>query len=248
MTPSTSSLHRAPATVRAVLFDLDDTLFDHQRCSRAALADVAAGHACFQAIEPSHLERLHAGILERLHLEVIAGRMVLDAARVERFRQLYRAAGVEADDALATRAALRYRDAYIEARVEVDGAAALLEAVRERAQVVVVTNNLLEEQRAKLRHCGLERHVDLLVASEEAGVSKPDPGIFEIALARAGVTASDAVMVGDSWANDVLGARAVGIRAIWFNRTGLPAPDPSVAVIDRLRPLEAVLPVILEGR
>jgi len=249
MTPPTSDAHRdAPAAVRAVLFDLDDTLFDHLRCSRAALAGVAARHACFDAIDPSELERRHAGILEQLHLEVIAGRMVLDAARVERFRQLYRAAGVEADEALAASAAACYRDAYIEARVEVDGASALLAAVRERAQVVVVTNNLLEEQKAKLRHCGLDRHVDLLVASEEAGVSKPEPGIFEIALERAGVTARHAVMVGDSWTNDVLGARAVGIRAIWFNRAGLPAPDPSITVLDRLRPLEAVLPVILEGR
>jgi HAD superfamily hydrolase (TIGR01549 family) len=233
--------------VRAVFFDLDDTLFDHQRCSRAALGGVRALHACFDAIDPEDLERTHAGILERLHLEVIGGRVPLDVARVERFRQLYRAAGIDADDMLATEAAHAYRDAYIAARVEVEGASELLAAVRERAQVVVVSNNLLAEQRAKMRHCGLDRHVDLLVVSEEAGSSKPDRGIFDLALARAGVRADQAVMVGDSWVNDVEGARRVGIRAIWFDRSGAQAPDPAVPVLRQLGPVDEVLPVILNG-
>lgn len=227
------------------MFDLDDTLFDHQHCARAALMGVRGMHAGFAAMEPAELEGAHAGILERLHLEVIGGRMALDAARVERFRQLYWTAGVDADEALAAATAAAYRDAYIQARVEVEGASALLAAVRRHAHVVVVSNNLLEEQKAKMRHCGLDRHVDTLVVSEEAGVSKPEPGIFELALERAGVAATEAVMVGDSWANDVEGARAAGIRAIWFNRAGTPAPDPSVDVIDRLVPVEEVLPRIL---
>ena len=232
-------------TTRAVLFDLDDTLFDHQACARAALMGVRALHACFAAIEPSDLERTHAGILEQLHLEVIGGRLPLDAARVERFRQLYGVAGVDADDALAAEAAAAYRDAYIGARVEVEGASALLAAVRQHARVIVVSNNLLHEQQAKMRHCGLDRYVDELIVSEDAGVSKPDPGIFELALERAGVPAAEAVMVGDSWVNDIEGARAVGIRAIWFNRTGAPVPDPAVPVLERLQPAGAVLPLIL---
>jgi putative hydrolase of the HAD superfamily len=233
-------------TVRAVFFDLDDTLFDHRECARAALMGVRRLHAGFQAIEPFELERMHAGILERLHLEVIGGRLALDAARVERFRQLYRTAGVDADDIMASAAAIAYRDAYIGARVEVEGASELLAAVRELARVVVVSNNLRNEQQAKMQDCGHERYVDELIVSEEAGVSKPEPGIFELALERAGVRAAEAVMVGDSWANDIEGARAVGIRPVWFNRGGTPAPDPSVRVIESLRPVDAVLPLIFD--
>ena len=211
------------------------------------MGGVRALHACFEAIDPHELERAHAGILERLHLEVIGGRLPLDVARVERFRQLYRAAGIDADDTLATEAAHAYRDRYIAARVEVEGASQLLAAVRQQAHVVVVSNNLLAEQRAKMRHCGLDRHVDLLVVSEEAGTSKPDRRIFDLALARAGVRADEAVMIGDSWVNDVEGARAAGIRAIWFDRSGAPAPDPAVPVLRQLGPVETVLPVILNG-
>src|SRR5207248_6567894 len=98
--------------------------------------------------------------------------------------------------------------------------------------------NLFEEQRDKLEYCGRARFVDALVVSEEAGVLKPDPAIFQIALARLGADAAHAVMVGDSWAADVAGARAAGIRAIWFNPSGkpIPADPPDVAEIRALSP------------
>lgn len=231
--------------VRAALFDLDDTLFDHRHCAREALAIVRASHEGLSGIEAPALEALHAGILEVLHLEVLAGRMDLDAARVERFARLVREAGGDPDTGLATRMAAIYRQGYVDARRQVAGAEALLAALRPHARIVVVSNNLLNEQRAKMRHCGLEPLVDLLVVSEEVGISKPDPAIFVEALARAGCTPDEAVMVGDSWRNDVEGARAAGIRPVWFNPDRTPAPDPSVQVITAFEPVAEVVATIL---
>ena len=246
--PRTSASQRtnsaAPLAIKAVLFDLDDTLFDHAHCARAALGTVHSSHSCFSSVAFDTLQRSHSTILDELHGDVAVGRVPLDAARIERFRRLYRFAGHEADDGLAAATATAYRQAYLDARRPIDGAIDLLEALRPLVRIGVVTNNLLAEQREKLRHCGLDRFVDELVASEEAGVSKPDPRIFELALERLGCTATEAVMVGDSWANDIEGARAAGIRAIWFNRVSVPPPDPSVPT---LRSLDAriALPVIL---
>lgn len=223
-------------TIRAVLLDLDDTLFDHRHGARQALTDVRGLHRCFDTVDPAALEQSHHRILEELHLDVLAGRIDLDGARAERFRRLYQAAGVEADAGLVAKTATTYREQYLAARQPVEWADGFLAAVRARATVVIVSNNLLEEQQAKLRHCRLDRYVDVLVVSEEAGVSKPAPGIFAIALERARVQACEAVMVGDSWTNDVEGARAAGIRAVWFNRDGQAAPDPSVPVLRSLEP------------
>ena len=85
--------------------------------------------------------------------------------------------------------------------------------VRERAKVGIVSNNLLEEQQDKLRCCELDQYVDVLVVSEEAGISKPDPRIFEIVLDRLRCRPQEAVMIGDSWDADVLGAAAAGIQS-----------------------------------
>jgi YjjG family noncanonical pyrimidine nucleotidase len=233
--------------IAAVLFDLDDTLFDHAHCARTALDVIRGSHSCFTAIDLDELNRSHSTILEALHGDVAIGRVSLDNARAERFRRLFRIAGVEADDGLSAGTASAYRQAYLDARRAVDGAAALLDALHGRARIAIVTNNLVAEQREKLRHCGLDRYVDVLMASEEAGVSKPDPQIFRLALERLGCEADAAVMVGDSWPNDIVGAQAAGIRAIWFNPAGDAPLDPSVPVLRALVPVEAALRVIGVG-
>ena len=225
---------------RAVLFDLDDTLFDHRRSARAAL------DAVHQAFAPSvafdEFERHHAHYLEEMHLEVLAGRLSLDDARRQRFRRVFAALGVPLTDAEVDRAASAYRGGYVTARRAIDGAAELLAALAPRYRIAIVSNNLLDEQRDKLAYCRLDAHVQALVVSEEAGVSKPEPAIFRLALGRLGVGAADAVMVGDSWSADVVGAVAAGIRPIWFNPLGLPRPaePPGVAEIRSLTPAAEV--------
>ena len=230
---------------RAVLFDLDDTLFDHRRSARAALQEVHRVHA--PAFEFGAFERHHTTFLEEMHLEVLAGRIGLDDARRERFRKVFAALGVGLGEAETDAVASAYRSGYMTARRPLDGAADLLGHMKRRVRIVIVTNNLLEEQQDKLAWCGLAPLVDLLIASEDVRVSKPDPGIFAIALNRAGVQASEAVMVGDSWANDVAGAQAGGLDAIWFNPDRKPRPDDRAGVreIHSLAPAADIAEAIL---
>jgi putative hydrolase of the HAD superfamily len=234
--------------IKAVLFDLDDTLFDHRGCARDALAAVHQSHPRLREVPFDALEHAHAGLLEELHVEVMLGRMPLETARVERFRRLLEAAGTPPDPSLAAAAAAIYRDTYRAARRGMSGAAGLLAAIAARARIAVVSNNLLEEQQDKLRTCGLDRFVDVLVVSEEAGVSKPHPVIFRLTLDRLNVSPDEAVMIGDSWEADVAGARAAGIRAIWFNPLGAPAPAGEVAVTElrSLDPVDAAVRMILD--
>jgi FMN phosphatase YigB (HAD superfamily) len=82
------------------------------------------------------------------------------------------------------------------------------------------------EQKEKVVHFELDGLIDFLLVSEGVGVSKPDPRIFTLALDRASAEARETVMIGDSWENDVLGARNVGIAAIWFNRFRRSPPEP----------------------
>jgi putative hydrolase of the HAD superfamily len=231
---------------RAVLFDLDDTLFDHRRSARAALEAVHRAHA--PAFDFAAFERHHAHFLEEMHLEVLAGRVGLDAARRERFRKVFAALGVALDPAQTDVVATAYRDGYMSARRALDGAADLLAEIKPHARVVIVTNNLLQEQQDKLEYCGLAPLVDVLIASEDVGVSKPDRAIFDIALSRAGAAARDAVMVGDSWANDIAGAANAGIAAIWFNpdRKARPAEVPHVREIHSLSPAAEIAALLLQ--
>jgi putative hydrolase of the HAD superfamily len=70
---------------------------------------------------------------------------------------------------------------------------------------------------------GIAPHVDAFTVSGEIGLEKPDPGIFDHALAAAGLDRSLAhlaIHVGDSWSADVVGARGVGISPVWLDRDG----------------------------
>ena len=231
--------------VRAVLFDLDDTLFDHRRSARAALAEVHRRHAAHTDFDA--FEQHHTRYLEEMHVEVLAGRVGLDDARRERFTRVFEALGARPGASEIDAVAAAYRQGYVQARRPMAGAVDLLNAIRPHARIGIVSNNLIEEQRDKLQFCGLSPYVDVLMVSEEAGVSKPDPRIFQMTLDRLGVSANEAVMVGDAWSADIVGAARAGIRPIWFNPQHLPAPaEPSgIDAIYALTPASDVVPVIL---
>ena len=234
---------------RAVLFDLDDTLFDHWHCTNQALEALQGVHPGFRRWSLGEFGDRHALLLERFHLDVLARRLTVDEARIQRFSHLMEETGEAATPDEAAAMAADYRRAYVAAWRMVPGAFELLEALHPHAPIGVVSNNAVGEQIEKIRSCGLAPFLDTVVISEEAGVAKPDPRIFEIALARLGCTAEETVMVGDAWDNDIAGARSAGVRAVWFNRFGVRAPEfCHVAELRSFEPADAALELILGRR
>jgi len=234
--------------LRAVFFDLDDTLFDHTHATSQSLRRLLDDEPILRGWTFADLQRKNDEILNDLHPHVLAGTLPLDEARESRFRQLI--AAVSPADVAATNAmrlARRHRAEYERNWRAVPGAVEICMALRARGlHVGIVTNNLTEEQEMKLARVGLTPHVDALITSADVGATKPDVRIFQAALDRFSVTARETVMVGDSWSVDVLGAMAAGIRAVWFNRQGRPLLDPSVSEIRAFEPLDEIQRQILD--
>ena len=232
---------------RAVLCDLDDTLFDHRHATRQALGELRQAETSLTAWPIEELERRHGLILEELHGEVLAGRRTIDSARNERFRRLLEAGGADRVPERTAAAASRYRVAYEGAWRPVPGARELLRAIAGSGRAVaVVTNNKVAEQRRKLEGTGLAPLVSALVTSEEVGEPKPAVRIFEVTLETLGLTAGEVVMFGDAWGTDIVGAAAAGIRAVWFNPRGRTSPDAAVPEIRALEPTSDALTVLLD--
>jgi FMN phosphatase YigB (HAD superfamily) len=94
--------------------------------------------------------------------------------------------------------------------------------------VAVLTNTLSRgdtEVRDDFYRLGLDSLIDHVVTSYSTGWEKPHPAMFERALAEAGITASDACMVGDSLELDMAGAKGAAIRAIWVRARAVAVPD-----------------------
>lgn len=93
----------------------------------------------------------------------------------------------------------------------------VLRELSERYHVGILANqNLGSEER--LEKLGLLRYIDLVIASAEEGVAKPDLRIFQIALGRANCKPEEAVMVGDRIDNDIIPANRIGMKTVWIKQ------------------------------
>ena len=106
------------------------------------------------------------------------------------------------------------------------GVTNLLNALRGRVKLGIITNGFTELQQVRLERTGFLEHFDLLVISEQVGVAKPHPDIFEHALAAMGTPARDRVlMVGDNPDSDIVGGHLAGLHTCWLNADNKPTPN-----------------------
>lgn len=127
-----------------------------------------------------------------------------------------------------------------------EDAAETLEALVERGYHLGIIANQVPGTAQRLDAWGLLKYFDVVAASAELGVAKPDPLIFENALELAGCQPCDSVMVGDRLDNDIRPAKALGMQTVWI-RKGLSKHQPvdlgkTVAewVIDNLSDLKEI--------
>lgn len=103
-----------------------------------------------------------------------------------------------------------------------------LKRLKNRFKIGIIANQPLGTKN-RLQVFGLSEYIDLVIASAEEGISKPDLRIFEIALERAGCKPENAAMVGDRLENDIIPSNVLGITSIWikqgFSRYGVPKTD-----------------------
>jgi putative hydrolase of the HAD superfamily len=187
--------------VPLVIFDLDNTLIDREVPLRRWAAQFVAEYA----FEPDEAQWLVSadgdGFVPRPRfLSAVRERYGLD----------------EPLDALLD----SFRDQIV-ALIDLDPQVPLaLDRLRRGGwQVAIATNGSTAHQSAKIRRTGLNAHIDALAISEEVGVAKPDPRIFQVAAQRCGTRLEDGGwMVGDCPVRDVAGGQNVGLRTIWMRR------------------------------
>jgi HAD superfamily hydrolase (TIGR01549 family) len=211
--------------LEAVLFDWSGTLMQFQWSDEL----LAAGHrAGLEALgREADAVAFTAGFATRLPSLLAAAAPSVAGYNAE-LRELL---GPVSDDELDRFVDAEY-DAWRPARSLVDSGHALLDALHGRGLRLGIVANTWPEParlvRRELAELGVAQRVDAIVLSEEVGARKPDPAIFERALAELGVEAEAALFVGDRLVDDVQGAAAVGMttaQALWFR-----ADDAAVVV------------------
>lgn len=211
----------AAESLRAVFFDLDDTLVDARHSWQAGFCDAirpllgqAAGLR--RLGEPQEIYRTYFRRYSDEAYAAVGGEWSRDFSRTA-FRRLL-AEHDEPDDALADRLLEAYVEAWPRHIETFEDVMETLELVRSRYRVALITNGRSVEQRLKIERGGLADAFDVIVVSGEVGVRKPDPAIFGYALRALDVEPGHAMHIGDSAPHDVRGARNAGLGAVWVDR------------------------------
>ena len=213
---------------RAILFDLDNTLYDLHSYWRGRL------RLGLELVLPRYPQFDHDALVQAAMAEQVY---------IAQWPDFLRRHGV-ADEALIAAAHEIFRHEWFEQMVLYEDAPPTLEALRTRYRLGLITNGPSEIQQRKIERFGLRNYLDVLIVSEEVGLAKPDPAIFALALEQLGVGPAAALFVGDSPEHDLRGAAAAGIAYIWMNpaRAALPTGlAPPLAVIERLAELPGLL-------
>lgn len=222
--------------VRAIFFDMDDTLLD-----TSAGVEASWELACREAspqIGCEWRELRDAIIAEMTHFW-------RDEAAAEHWRtKLVEAREHVIDLTLAARGwnpgmTKAISDRYgveRETRLELFAdAVETLETLRRKGyKLGLLTNGPADMQRGKVTRFALEQYFDVVVIEGEFGRGKPHREVFEHALASVGMAPEEAWHVGDNLYADIGGAKAVGLHATWIHRDRLELRDDSMPVPDRV--------------
>jgi len=224
--------------ITTVLFDLDDTLFDRQR----------AQHAIIESFIET-LPQLSHGIGRQDVISAFfeSDRRALEAYHVgypirefrDRRSEIFLAT-LGLDTGLAGELSRMYVSIYETLDTPVDGAVSVVDELSRSYSLGIVSNGFPDIQGKKVESIGLKGHISCMVLSEVLGVAKPDTAIFEYALTVLGAEPSESLYVGDSFENDVVGAKGAGMMACWFNPRHRPPPrrdilpDIAIARLDEI--------------
>ncbi len=222
---------------KLILFDLDNTLFDFDSAQRLAMRrtievhDLPAGNAVVEL-------RKFQGINDRLWKALERGEIERDEVLLGRWKELFDYADLDYAAVDQT-----FLEGLAEHKRLFPGVAELLQELRNRGYILsIVTNGVGWIQKENLAKSEIARLITALVISDEVGVAKPAPQIFEEALRQSSwMEKQSTLMVGDSLSSDIAGAKAFGLDTCFYNPGGIPhEADPNYEV----RALEELLGIL----
>lgn len=217
--------------IKAVFFDLDGTLCDSDTAWRVAQRET------FQLLREQYPnvsdEAVTAAwktVHQRLFQQLDAGKCSMAEVRDARFQCLFQELGLPIDKVMEGLSGFFCSRYLTSLRLYHD--ATVLEELH-AYHVGIITNGAHDEhtdsQLSKVRHLGLSERIQSLTISGEIGVRKPKIEIFQVACERAGVSPKEALFVGDTIENDIVGANRAGMTSVFINRKSEEALIPKVA-------------------
>ncbi len=201
--------------ITTISFDADGTLWDFEGVMRHALGCALTE---LRRLVPAALDSLSVDTLIAIRNQVAEEQksrgLTHEAIRLEAFKQTLQFIKSPDDDLAAHLNTLYLKHRFEDIQL-FDDVVPALNALQGRYMMGLLSNGNTYPER-----CGLEGYFQFVVFAQDYGIQKPDPRLFEIAIEHAGCSKHQLLHVGDSFQNDIIGARQAGVRSVWLNRQG----------------------------
>ncbi|MEU9989542.1 HAD family hydrolase [Streptomyces sp. NPDC048045] len=231
-------------TVRAVVWDVDDTLFDYTSADREGMRAHLAAEGLLGGYDtPEEALGRWRETTDRQWARFSAGEISFEGQRRDRVRVFL---GQELTDAEADAWFRRYITHYEAAWSLFPDVLPALDALAASHRHAVLSNSSLTVQEHKLRTLGLRDRFESVLCAAELGVSKPQAGAFLAACEALGLPPAQVAYVGDHPEVDGRGAAEAGLVSVWIDRGGPYAQGPDAVVAHRISTL-AELPAIVRS-
>jgi 2-haloalkanoic acid dehalogenase type II len=214
--------------IKAVVFDMDDTLLNWRDAEKGAIAQLALAHFAAHGVGEDRVRSAYAEVMAENFATWKAQRQwkYID----ERLRILVERLAMQDRLQVGDLVATFSREATTRLAF-LEGAEAALAAARQGGRkTALLTNGRSEVQRPKVLAFGLHTQVDFVGITGELGAWKPDPVAFRLVLDTLGVAPQEALMVGDNEQFDIEPAKALGMQTAWVSPAGGHHPDADVVV------------------
>ena len=203
-----------------LFFDLDDTIWAFSQNARNTFEEVYQKYSFDRYFDSfNHYYTLYQQRNTELWVEYGEGKITKDELNSQRFFYPLQAVGVK-DEALAERFSRDFFAIIPTKSVLMPHAKEVLEYLAPKYNLYILSNGFQELQCHKMRSAGIDRFFKKIVLSDDIGILKPWPEIFHFALSATQSEVHDSLMIGDSWENDVIGAKGVGMHQVFYNVTG----------------------------
>lgn len=219
---------------KAIFLDWDNTIGDWTTAEHKALQDIYT-HYQLNRLYPTFEHYLNAYKPYNLELWAQYGRgeVTKEWLHLQRFLRPIEGLPVTGDELrdLAHEMGAEFLQLTNKYFCLLPDAEEVVKYLASKYPLTIISNGFKEVQYYKFEHSGLAPYFTHTLISEEVGINKPQPGIFQIALQRNGISADQAVMIGDSYSSDIAGAKAAGIDQIWITGDGLPGTGETATYI-----------------
>jgi|SRR3989344_2171515 len=198
---------------KAILFDLDNTLYEYEPIHQEALKKTY--DVLKKEIKISFNEFLKLFKLSKSEIQRELAGTASSHNRVLYFQRLIEKTHNTIDPDIVLKLYDSYWNTFLKSIKLRDGVLHTLRKLKEmKIKTAIVSDLTTNIQLKKMSKLGIKDYIDVLVTSEEAGNEKPNPVMFLLALNKLNVLPSDAIMVGDNPINDIEGGNAVGLDTV----------------------------------